>query len=142
MGVLAAGLVAGTPTAESEEPAEPIVGLDQLLRLPESLELGASERGGATAREWRTRFQAALAGLSAARAALHSAQTELADMAEESDNWQMAAPGVKEPTQSPVSFKLRQQIRRHKEEIEGAQRRLEGLRVEADLADVPEEWRQ
>ena len=55
---LAAGLVAGTPAPESKEPAEsaePSVGLDQLLRLPESLQMESHARGGATDRHERPR---------------------------------------------------------------------------------------
>ena len=140
---LAAGLMAGSPAPEAKEAAEPpTVDLDRLLRLPESLELDAAERGGATASQWRLRFQAERAKLSAARAALHSAQVELEGLAEESSSWQMAPPGAKGATQSPVSFRLHQEIRRQNEEIDRSQRRLEELGVEADLAGVPEKWRQ
>ncbi len=140
---LAAGLMAGTPAPEADEAAEPpAVDLDRLLRLPESLVVDAAERGGATASQWRLRFQAERAKLGAARAALRGSQVELEGLAEETSSWQMAPPGAKEATQSPVSFRLHQEIRRQREEIELSQRRLRELGVEADLASVPEEWRQ
>ncbi len=141
---LAAGLVAGTPAPESKEPtesAEPSVGLDQLLRLPESLEVESQARGGATATEWRARFQTEWAKLNEARTALERAQVELEGVAEEASGWQMSPPGAREATQSPVSYQLRQEIRRHKEEIQRAERSLGDLDVEADLASVPEKWR-
>ena len=54
----------------------------------------------------------------------------------------MAAPGA-QPTaeNSPVSYKLRQEIRRQREEVGRAERRLRELEVEASLAGVPAEWR-
>ena len=143
LSALAAGLMAGTPAPEVNEAADPpVVDLDRLLRLPQSLEVEAVERGGATASQWRLRFQGERAKLSAARSALNSAQVELESLAQESNSWQIAPPGAKQATQSPVSFRLHQEIRRRKEEIALSQRRLGDLGVEADLAEVPEEWRR
>ena len=62
-------------------------------------------------------------------------------MARGTDNWQMAAPGAKAGTEtSPMSYRLRQELRRQREELASAERRLTDLEVEANLAGVPEEW--
>ncbi len=55
----------------------------------------------------------------------------------------MAAPGA-QPTaeNSPVSYKLRQDIRKYREEVGRAERRLRDLEVEASLAGVPPEWQK
>ena len=53
----------------------------------------------------------------------------------------MAAPGAGANAEnSPLSYKLRQDIRRQREDVEQAERALTELRVEANLAGVPEDW--
>jgi hypothetical protein len=63
-------------------------------------------------------------------------------LAGEKAGWQMSAPGVQamNPEDSPVSYELRQELRRQREEIERFERRLRELEVEAKLAGVPDEW--
>jgi hypothetical protein len=39
-----------------------------------------------------------------------------------------------------VSYKLRQDIRRQRDEVAQAERVLQELRIEANLAGVPEDW--
>ena len=53
----------------------------------------------------------------------------------------MSAPGTTTPENSPLSFKLRVEIKRRREEITQAERELRKLEIEADLADVPADWR-
>ena len=43
---------------------------------------------------------------------------------------------------APLDFQLRQEIKRHREEIEHLEQQLQELEIEANLAGVPEEWRQ
>jgi len=43
--------------------------------------------------------------------------------------------------EAPLDFKLRQEMRRQREDVEHAERHLEELTVEANLAGVPEDWR-
>jgi hypothetical protein len=118
------------------------VELDRLLKLPDSLEIETPRRGGATRNEWRARFAEVRGGLDMARAALESAQAELEALAGDKDNWQMGAPGVQavDPENSPVSYRLRQEIRRQRDEVERFERRLREFEVEARLAGVPDEW--
>ena len=45
------------------------------------------------------------------------------------------------PSASPLSFKLRQKLKEDRESLEEAERALRELRIEADLAGVPLDWR-
>ena len=135
---------AGVSTAAEADPplSAPPVELDRLLKLPDSLDLETPRHGGATRSEWRSRFAEARKDLEGARAALEAAQREMGELAGEKSGWQMGAPGVQamNPENSPVSYELRQEIRRQRDEIERFERRLQELEVEAKLAGVPDEW--
>jgi hypothetical protein len=129
------------PETEVDTAPSP-VGLDALLRLPpqsptpqpESRDLGDQK-------EWEARFAAARTDLEAARAALAASQAELDELAADGGAWQMAPPGAGANAQnSPVSYRLRQDIRRQRGEVAQAERALEELRIEANLAGVPEDW--
>src|SRR5262249_23255073 len=79
--------------------------------------------------------------VAAAEKALDKAQTELDHAAQGTNAWQMSAPGAQPSSETaPVSFKLRQEIRKQKEELASAQKRLSELEVEARLAGGPDEW--
>lgn len=137
--LLASGGVAAGESAEA-----PPVPLEKLLRLPPGVEVEAPRYGGLTRREWRSRFGEVRAERARAEAALAAAQTELEGIAAETDQWQLAAPGLGNiqttGEAAPLSYKLHQEIRRQRESIEDANRRLQELRVEANLAGVPAEW--
>ncbi len=132
---------APAPTPGPGNPED--VGLDRLLQLPSSMSFDAERRQGATADEWRARFRASRAGIATAKENLEKAKKELDELAGSgSGNWQMAPPGSKNTENSPMSFKLREELRRGREELNESERRLRALIVEADLAGVPEEWRR
>jgi hypothetical protein len=129
---------------EPVEPAPPVA-YDALFRLPSDTAAPAPSESGAQAldrKRWEERFAAVRGDLDDARAELAKSQTQLEAMARKTENWQMAAPGA-QPTaeNSPVSYKLRQDIRHQREEVGRAERRLRELEVEASLAGVPAEWR-
>ena len=128
-----------TETAEA-----PPVSLDKLLSVPRNVELSAPRYGGATRGEWQARFAEARADRDRAQAALDSAHEELSKIAADTQQWQMQAPGLGGNTSGgdtgPLSYRLRQEIRRQRDEIEHAERRLQELRVEARLAGVPDDW--
>ena len=139
--------------AQADPPPEPPpapnagsrdVGLDSLLRLPPKSSAAAEPRtGGATKQEWQQRFATARGDVEAAHQAIDKAQDELGKLSRGTDNWQMSAPGAQAGTQtetSPMSYKLRQELRNQREELASAERRLTDLEVEANLAGVPEEW--
>lgn len=137
--LLAAALGAGVSAAEEPAP----VPLDSLLRLPRASSPAAQPSGAEADRErWQRRFGQHRSELAEARAGLARSQQELEELASESDAWQIAAPGAQRNAEnSPLSYRLRQEIRRQREEVEQAERALRELEVEASLAGVPAEWR-
>ena len=143
-GAVAVLVVGPSPISAADE--SPVVDLDRLLQLPppEPSIYGNPRPGGATRSQWRDRFSEVRGDLEKARMALAAAKTELEELAGDSAAWQMAVPGGQPDanTNSPVSFRLIQEIRRQREEIEHGQRRMKELKVEANLAGVPEEWGQ
>ena len=122
--------------------AKPPVALDALVKLPSRTpRIDAPQRGGATQREWLERFDVARSDLARAKQRIEATQAELEQLASASQTWQVAAPGGQPGGDNgPLSFRLRQQIRNDREEVEKAERNLTELRVEAELADVPPEW--
>jgi len=150
------GEVAASDTAPEAEPgagAPPVwrggsgattgVGLDHLLALPGDRTYTVDRRGGLTQGEWRKRFDEARADLAAEHEALEEAERRMDRAA--GGQWQVAPP-LPGQTGAPkgettLDFKTRQEIRRHRSEIERLERRLNELRIEANLAGVPEEWR-
>jgi hypothetical protein len=133
------------PVDASPEPAPPPgppVALDQLLRLPNSFEADVDRRGGATASEWKGRFAGVREEIEDARLQLARTEQELDQVSDSSSAWQVSAPGSNDPQTSPLSLRLRQQIKEQRARIDEAERRLRALSVEADLAAVPAEWRQ
>ena len=129
------------PTPETQA-APPTVTLDRLLTLPSALDVESSERGNATRAEWHGRFEAAEADVEAAKAALAESLVKLDDLAGETGNWKVAAPGVQinPDDQTPLNYGLRQEIRRRREDVERTDRELRELTIEANLAGVPEHW--
>jgi hypothetical protein len=128
--------------APANEPAPPVA-YDALFRLPSDSHARPSEGAALDRKRWEERFAEVRGDLDGARAQLAKAQSDLESIAHKTDSWQMAAPGA-QPTaeNSPVSYKLRQDIRRYREEVDHAERRLRDLEVEASLAGVPADWRQ
>ncbi len=117
--------------------------LEQLLRLPRSVEFSAEKKGGATRNEWRQRFHDARTAAKAAEVALKKAQDELAEVAGSKDDWQFTPPGLpaEASTDSGSSVQLRQEVKRQRGEVDRSKARLRELEVEANLAGVAEEWR-
>jgi hypothetical protein len=143
--LLAALLALSRAGAQAEDPAAPPgnVGLDKLLQLPEDLEFDVERRRGLTRSDWLARFDEARASLVDARTGLVQAQEKLSQVAGRNDNWNMAPPGL--PAEAAESggdtYRLRDEVRRWRAEIERAEARLRELEIEASLAGVPDSWR-
>jgi hypothetical protein len=140
---LAACLVGAAPAA-AEEPAPeaPRIGLDELLKLPDSLRYDVDQKGGATRGEWRERFLSLRDALERERASLEKAKLELEETAGASDAWKLGLPGAGNASaDAPLDYRLRHEIRQHEAEIGRLERRLRDLEVEANLAGVPADWR-
>jgi hypothetical protein len=145
--VLVAGLVVAT-AAQAEAGASqatgnaPKVDLGRLLKLPDSYAKPTESRRGMGRSEWEVRFESVRLELAESHAALEAAQTELGNAAGDSSQWSVAAPGTSpNPENTPLSYKLRQEIRRNREIIERSEKKLRSLEIEADLAEVPANWR-
>lgn len=133
----------GEAAGEGETP--PRVELEKLLELPASRDYSVESRGGATPGEWRHRFRRVREDLAAEREALEAAEAELEEVAGTTNPWQVgpALPGGNASQgEAPLDYRLRQKIRRHREEIERLERKLRELEVEASLAGVPASWRE
>ena len=125
------------------EAAPDEVSLEQLFKLPTAAptRAGNPRVGGATRQEWEERFGVARTALEDAHEQLRAAQAALGEIAANTDSWQLTAPGANVNSEnSPLSFKLRQDIRRHREDIDRAEQAFSELRIEANLAGVPEQW--
>jgi hypothetical protein len=139
---------AGTPAAAEDPPggpggAPPQVDLEKLLELPGDVRYDVEKRGGATQGEWRARFQKVRGELTQERAALERSQLELEKVAGSADSWQLAPPGVNSNrSETPLDFRLRNEIRQHRAEVDRLEKQLRDLDVEANLAGVPEAWRE
>lgn len=121
-------------------------GLDELLRLPSDFQTRAPSHAvaGTSEQEWRHRFERAEAAIHEARKKLVETKQELDGLAQNggANQWSVAPPGAgAQQSTSPLSFKLREELKRNREALVGAERGLRELKIEADLAGVPAEWR-
>ncbi|MBW2393886.1 MAG: hypothetical protein JRG95_06410 [Deltaproteobacteria bacterium] len=136
---LLAWLLAGPGLAEE---ARPHVALDRLLELPDGRTYEIEKKGGRTPSEWRRRFTRVREALELEESALADSERELEEIAASTEPWQIAPPLPGATTvDAPLDYRLRQEIRRHRSEIERLEGRLQNLKVEADLAAVPPDWR-
>jgi hypothetical protein len=132
---------AAAEDAEGEPPPKSLT-LDQLLTLPSALSVESGLRGGLTRAEWSSRFAEAEAAVEAAKADLDESLDRLSKLVGKTGNWKVGAPGVQvaPDDDSPVNYGLRQEIRRKREDVDRAERKRRDLIIEANLADVPEDW--
>jgi len=141
-------LAAAVPALADDAPEVPPVGLDKLLKLPDShrVQAAVEERGGANSSEWRSRFQQARDELGSAQKQLRATREELKKVASKKDSWNIGAPGGGQNPESmrdtPLDYRLSQEIRHLREEVERLEHRMTDLVVEANLAGVPESWRE
>lgn len=129
-----------TPAGES-----PRVELDRLLKLPSKLDYSVEKRGGFTSGEWRSRFQEIQAALEKEREGLARAEKDLEHVAGSADAWLVGPPmpgAAGDPSEAPLDYRIRQTMKRHRQEIKRLERQLRELEVEANLAAVPEDWRE
>jgi hypothetical protein len=137
-------VAAGGAEPEGKAAPPPAVGLDQLLKLPPIVEVPREQIGSATRGQWRARFASARAEHEAARTGLEAVQKQLGTAAEDTEAWQIAPPGsgTAGASEAPVDYQLKQEMRRQREDLARAERHLQDLTIEADLAGVPADWRE
>ena len=120
-----------------------VIAVDRLLTLPRGFDVGNARKGGATRAEWRAQFMEARNSLTKSQADLAKTRHEIEANAADNGSWKMAPPGASlANSESPTSFRLTQQLRRDREEVKQAEQALTALDVEANIAAVPEDWRQ
>jgi len=138
-----AGAGAAPPATAGSE-ATPAVDLDRLMRLPASSDFGIEKRGGATRGEWRSRFRTARGDVDKSKKKLAGLQGKLDEAAAQSDSpWRFVPPGASTTvSENTENFSLTEAIRREKSELKRAETRLRELDVEANLASVPDDWRE
>jgi hypothetical protein len=147
LGLAAVGARAedAAPEPAAERPPAVVPGgpsLDRLLRLPEGADYGGDERrGGRTRAQWASRFGGLRRALEEERRGLEAAQRERERIAGSVDQWLLGPPGATREN-APLDFRLRQEVARHRDEIERLEKDLKELEVEANLANVPPEWRE
>ncbi len=120
------------------------VPLDLLLRLPSGSSFEVETAGGLTRTEWRARFSKRIRERDEAKAALDESQAQLSKIASKTAGWNLGTPGTGAGSvdpDAPLSFELNQKIRRQKKELRAAEAELESLKVEANMAKVPDDWR-
>ena len=131
-----------------EEAGQP-VSLDQLLKIPSGAgavaPVGVEKRVGKTRNQWLERYRMTHRDLVKAEESLASTRKELEErMGQEPGHWKMAAPGLGDASQTsdaPTDYRISQQLKRDREEVERAERAIQDLEVEANLAGVPDDWR-
>ncbi len=142
--LLAAGVAAPALGQEGDPSAVP---LDKLLEIPDSISVhsGVVRRGGSTRREWQERFERARDERDRAKLALEKVRGQLEELST-GEAWRMSAPGLgggaQAPTESSLDYRLSQELRRQRDEVERTERRLKELEIESNLAGVPEDWRR
>jgi hypothetical protein len=146
IGALLASLLAAP--AVGEEGSPPTVPLDKLLEIPDSYTVhsGVVRRGGSTRSEWQERFAKAREERDRSKVVLEELRGELEGLST-GEAWKMSPPGLggagaQAPSESSLDYKLSQQLRRQRQEVERTERRIKDLEIEANLAGVPEDWRR
>lgn len=145
---LAAGSARGeeaAPAPPTDRPPAPAPGspdLERLLKLPADSDFGGGERrGGRTRGQWASRFQSLRQALDQEKKGLEAAEQERGRIAGSADQWLLGPPGATREN-APLDYRLRQEVTRHRDEIERLEKALKNLEVEANLANVPAEWRE
>jgi hypothetical protein len=144
--ILVATLPALMTSAAAGEGGTPAVGLDKLLKIPPTMKFEPSKRGRNTKLEWRERFDESNSDLAKARAALAETQAKLAEAGSTTSAWTMGAPGMSSvnrdvAVEAPLDQTLSVEMKNRRAEVERAERQRAELEVEANLANLPEDWR-
>lgn len=147
LGLLLAAWGASAEEQASPPASEPVLSLEQLMKLPSSAPVEASieRRGGSTKAEWQARFRSVRKDMAEADSELEAVRDQLEEEVGEGGSWKMSAPGLgsaQDPTDAPSNYRLSQELKRKREESQRARQALLDLEVEANLAGVPEDWRK
>lgn len=124
--------------------APPVVSLDKLLTLPGSSSYNIERRAGASAVEWRERFTELRTLLEDEKDALKKDEEELAEVAGAKSAWKFTAPGMAGAAAGDTTYhyELRTKVHRSRAKVKQIEYQLRELEIEANLAGVPQEWRE
>ena len=127
-----------TPSTGPVEAQPPrTVRIDQLLKLPTSYRTDDVRKGDLTKLEWRARFDEARSNLEESEKTLARVRSEIKQVAGNASQWNVAPPGAEvNNADNPTSFRLTQELRRGREDVIEAEKRLTALDIEANLASV------
>ena len=113
------------------------VGLDRLLRVPNTHSVAPVRRGARDEESWRETFREARSEVAELERKIAAAQSKLRGVAQA--NWGFSAAGGG-PQTDPEVMRLRAALRRDRQSLRASRDRLRDLTVEASLAGVPDEW--
>jgi hypothetical protein len=126
-------------TGSSEAKEAPVLDMDRLLQVPRSGPYPAAElRGGKDRETWTDEFVGARVEVRELRARIEATTTKLREIAP--SDWSFSPSGTGAQS-DPDVIRLRSELRRDRQSLETAERRLRDLEIEASLAGVPDEWR-
>ncbi len=131
----------GAPSATAQPATRPALRLDSILK-PRSVpatQAGGEARGGRSRPEWIEAFAAARREIQEIEARLETTRQKLSSSAAATGEYQYSPLGGGQQT-DPETLKLRAQLKRDRESLDAARRRLRDLEVEASLSGVPREW--
>lgn len=132
---------AADPQVEGKSDSKPAPALDmnRLLQVPESSVSPRSELLGGKSREtWTQEFGEARLEVRELETQIEDTTLKLRETAP--DDWSFSPTGAG-PQSDPAVLQLRSQLRRDRQSLETAHRRLRDLEIEASLAGVPEAWK-
>lgn len=116
------------------------LGIDRLLIPREAPHVPEEERyGGRNQEEWHRAFREARSEIARLEQRVEAMQVVLRETS--TGEWGFSPAGGGAPT-DPDVLKRRAELKRDRQSLEAARRRLRDLEVESSLAGVPEEWIQ
>jgi hypothetical protein len=124
---------------KSDSKQAPDLDMNRLLQVPDS---SAYERvdllGGKNRETWTQEFTEARLEVGELESQIEKSTLKLREIAP--NDWSFSPTGAG-PQSDPAVLQLRSQLRRDRQSLQTAQRRLRDLEIEASLAGVPDEWK-
>ncbi len=133
-----AGAKQGSVVAVPRSPS-PALDLERLLRPPPVAGVKPQRPGGKDRATWAADFASLREEIANLEQGIAAAQARLREASP--GDWSFTPTGGGMPS-DPEVLRLRAQLRRDRQSLEGARQRLRDLDVEASLAGVPDGWKE